>query len=155
MANIKRTWELGSVFAVPLSDGTFTFGQVLEEGGDVITAGFFATCSPTPETNLQSLDKKRLFSILEITCNHLEQGEWKEIGKKLPVVWKWRFPNFKHRLFHNGVGSKSYTSALVQEFINAYFGLIPWNHYVKMPDNYFDGFLLNWRTVPLPRKIIR
>lgn len=154
MVATKKTWKLGSVFSIQLSDGSYTFGQVLEDSKHVITAGFFDVRTDVANVDLGEIKKKKLYSILEVTTNHLAQGKWKVIGTKTPVIWQWSFPNFVSRLFKGGVGSASYTSPLVQKFIEAYFGLLPWNHFAKMPPDYFDGFLWKRRTVS-PKKVLQ
>lgn len=120
-----QKWKVGDVFSIPLSDGTFAFGQV-------VWAEFksFANCAlfNCKETQIPSIDKivaSPIISVINATSIELDCFEWTVIGNTAVHIEKTQVPKM-HR-GENEVGSLSYSGAALSNLAEAYYGLEPWN----------------------------
>jgi hypothetical protein len=85
-------WEVGDVFAMPLPDGTFAFGQVLWEqdfakgsGLRAPTCALFEHRAESAEADLDEVTTSRTITILHVDSDHLDRREWLVIGRRPPM----------------------------------------------------------------------
>ena len=81
-----------------------------------------------------------IYAVIRVSTTYFED-QWSVVGITDCVVSKDQWPDEAHM----GVGGKSYQGGFVKAFINAFYGLQPWNCYYK--DELFDEILYK-RTRP-------
>lgn len=143
MAKRKRQkWQDGDLFLVPQSDGGFTLGQVLSYQpralNSVLCVFTLTRVNPGVTPLPPSMDDA--ISIQFVTIDLLNTGDW-------PVVGHAPLPNFRTyfdlqtHLDKVFVGTKIYGSGIMISFLNACFGLEPWDKFFD--PNYMDKILLS------------
>lgn len=149
----RSRWKVGDVFACPLLDGSFAFGQVLWESEPVSRQGIRAPlCSlhdlktSLASVNLSAILKTRVVSILQTLGEELDSGRWRIIGSA--VVRRNPFNGPCGR--PGEVGSQSWDG--YETLANAWFGLTPWN---PDGDDFLDEWLLRGVRRPSKRKILK
>ena len=148
----KQSAAVGDVFVVPLEDGTFGVGQVLEIAPSVLkncfSCAFFEIRLSSEPGKLSSLDltERSALAYQFVTLDLFDSGIWKRVGNVAP-----RIPD--DVLPHRGgkdigwVGTKVIGSGIIRMLLNAYFGLRPWS---EMHDpTYYDKLLIAGRRGPL------
>lgn len=130
------------VFGVPQKDSLLLVGQVLDRPmkatmSVVLFQKRLHAATPIQVPSVRSL---KVLSAVTTSCDGLERGYWPLIRAEeelaLPQA-KW--PNEATRA-HHWVGQVVYNSILVEDFVNACAGLIPWRSYAATPDC-FDKML--------------
>jgi hypothetical protein len=145
MAKKTQPWKAGDVFLVETKDHLKVVGQILaderEEMGCPSCAFFdIRVKDEFGVKDLSELPIDRAFSILFVTPEALKYGDWKVVGR-LPVsIPRSRFP-YEHLRKKGWVGASMYGSVLVEDFLNAYYALSPWDA-CHDPAEY-DGYLLS------------
>jgi hypothetical protein len=143
----KQTWHAGDVFFVPLKDGTWGVGQVIDlMMPNVIRCLFFdLRFQEVPD----SIDRGDLTghetSCVAVTREQIDYGVWKvgqNLSIKIPNSW---LPNeqFRQKAW---VGAVMYDAALAEDFLNSFFGLLPWDDWHD--PNFLDEFLLSPEKKP-------
>ena len=101
-----------------------------------------------PETNV-SCNLKNLISLVATTREQLDFEVWKILGNKKIEIPKDDYPNEKFR--NNGwIGSKIYDAAVVEEFLDAFYALVPWDNWAD--PTYLDKLLVD--KTKRPNKLI-
>jgi hypothetical protein len=145
----KKRRVVGDVFLVPLKDGTLTAGQILDNPmRNVFSCSFYDERIGSVET-APELHAKSLIALLAVTRHVLDDGRWIVVSHSPPRVEQSKWPNERYRNA-GWVGAKIYDAELVQDFLNAYFGLSFWDDYHD--PNYLDGLLLDPTNKPHRRR---
>ena len=146
----RQRLKEGDVFVVPLSDGTFSLGQILareRQALNAIACAFYKiriVNGPTVEVPA-SLPQDQVISIILTIPDALNRAAWPVVtDRAIPTSIAVR-PYEKYREA-KWVGARIIGSGIVVQFLNAYFGLAPWN--VMHDPNYFDGLLLDGSLRP-------
>lgn len=145
MARERQHWRIGDWFKVPLSDGRAVIGRVVAQEREVLNSVTCAFYSVTIDSGdepggIASCDDDRLVACLFTTRDLIGSGTWKVIGHTDQRFGECFLP-FEEKRKQGWVGAKVIGSAIVENFLNAFFGLLPWN---SMADpNYFDRLLLH------------
>jgi hypothetical protein len=145
-------WSAGSVFLVPLRDGTHCPGLVIAAEPSALNSVSIALfdqkddwVGTTPTLNID-----RIFSLLLVTRDLLDSGRWPIISRQAECDLLDRDPY--ERIRREGfIGAKVRGSANVEEFANAFYGLLPWDDWY-LP-NYLDEFLLTPEKKPIDRLV--
>lgn len=136
----KQKWKVGDAFLIPLDDGSFSVGQILavpKGAMGSVLCGFFL--SRASEGQAVEVDVPRMISILFVTPDGLNGGQWKLLSQNFRVDLS-GYTDLE-RLERSGyVGLKVIGAGIVEKFLSACFGLYPWNGFYKQ--DYLDGFLL-------------
>src|SRR5260221_2808659 len=140
----KKKWNIGNLFAVPTSDGRYLAGQIIGREEDVLNsvtiALFDEVRGSAEEIGSADLGESRLFSAVFATRDLVDSGRWKIVGDRPVALPKKLFP-FEHARASGFVGAKVIGSAIINEFVNAYLGLVPWDDW-KDPA-YLDKLLIS------------
>lgn len=152
MPKRKIKWTDGDAFAVPLCDGRFAIGQVLDlMMVNQVRVALYDEVFPS----LEAIDlatccqPEQLISLVASTKEQLDYGVWKILGNKPVTVPIGQRPNEQFR--HKGwVGAKHYDAALLEDFFEAFYALRPWDKWFD--PNYLDAFLVS--TSKKPKKLI-
>jgi hypothetical protein len=148
MPKRKIKWGSGDVFAVPLLNGNFAVGQVLDlMMVNQVRLALYDEPFPTLEAiALEAVcHPEHLVSLVASTREQLDYRVWKVIGNQPVSVPMERHANEQFR--HQGwVGATHYDAALVEDFLDAYYALRPWDTWFN--PNYLDAFLVEGRKRP-------
>ena len=131
----------GDVFHIPLKDGSFVVGQVLEisDIGFISCAFFDIRLLEQDLETKEDLNPDKLISLASITPEQFKNKAWK-IAYNLPIsIARSMWPNERTRK-SGWIGAKVYDSLIVEKFLNAFYSLDIWDPY-KDP-NYFDRLLV-------------
>lgn len=148
MRKKKRDFSPGDIFLIPLINGKFSVGHVLDQRMiNTVRIALYNEIVEFPEkvTSDQLCNLKNLISLIEVTKEQLVYGVWRIIGNKTTNIPYSEFPNEKFRL-SKWVGSTVYDAGLAEDFINAYFSLKPWDDWFN--PNYLDKFLIDINKKP-------
>jgi hypothetical protein len=138
----RQVPRTGDTFAVPLDDGSFGLGQVVDVKPifmNSITCAFFVDRAASPDDLVaSSLQKSDIISCLLVTRDQFNKGKWRRIGNaKVSAPTKW-FP-YREVESSGWVGAKVIGSGIINSFLSAYHGLRNWEE-MKDP-KYYDSLL--------------
>lgn len=142
----KIKWENGDIFAVPLEDKTFGYGQIIDlMWENVVYCAFFDLHTDSLSEDIPKFSKGDIISAIAVSREQLDYDVWKILGYSKPVCKKKIFGNekFKRKGY---VGAEIYDAALAEDFLSAFFAIIPWDNWYK-PD-YLDKFLISIKKKP-------
>jgi hypothetical protein len=131
-----RSWKIGDLFAVPLGDGAFSFGQVLWNSADFNspTCALFEHRATDTAAAIDEILTSRTLTILHVPPAALDEGRWPVIGNADPINDPFAGP-CGHPEQVGGIHSD-----ILEEMARAWWGLDPWNMYYK--PTYLDFYLL-------------
>lgn len=127
-AQQKQPWEAGDIFTVEQRDGVCSLGRVIDiMMKNVVSCAFYdirAKCGEKIE--IEHLDVARLIALLSVTREQLDFGAWKVVGHSDEPVDRELWPNEEYRA-QRWVGARIYDAAIVEDLLNAFNGLAPWD----------------------------
>ena len=150
----KQKWVVGNVFQLPLKDGDSCLGQVIGREpsllNSVAIALFDCKKAWTVGDAFPALSIDLAFSAIYVTRDLLDSGRWVVIDDQSAGIPAELIPyqSLRDRGF---IGAKVRGSANVEEFANAFYGLMPWDDWY-VPD-YLDDFLLSADKKPINRLV--
>lgn len=138
----KQLWRPGDIFYVEQRDGKACLGQILDlMMPNVPSCAFYDIRVPTEEAPRRvKLPFEKLIASLSTTREQLDRGFWKVIAHQAPALSKQFWPNEPCRDLQ-WVGAKTFGAGIVERFLNAFYGLAPWNYYAD--PLYFDRMLFS------------
>ncbi|MGQ0827329.1 MAG: Imm26 family immunity protein [Bacteroidota bacterium] len=145
----KKIWNNGDIFLVPLKNGKFSVGQVLDlqTPNTVRCALYNEIVDDISNLNIANYCKEdHLISLLACSRENLDYGEWKVVGNNPIKISKDRYPNEKYRN-NKWDGSSFYSAPVVDSFLNAYNALKPWDDYFD--PNFLDELLVDRSMKPI------
>ncbi|MFC7371592.1 Imm26 family immunity protein [Fictibacillus iocasae] len=133
----KQKWKVGDIFQVPLENGTYTFGQVVWKSYTHPVCGLLDLhLSDVPP--LEDFIPPSFIAVLSITPNFLDNHRWKVLGNLAVAIQVEDVPEeFRGT---DDAGAMSFTSGILEDLANAFFGVTPWN--VSADEDFFDEILL-------------
>ncbi|MEP1740786.1 MAG: Imm26 family immunity protein [Kangiellaceae bacterium] len=146
----KKTWDIGNIFCVELSDSSHVIGQVIGREAEVlnsITSAFFSLKfdeMPSVDT-LEELDESKLIACQFITKDLLTKRVWKVIGAREPIIAKENYP-YEHCRENGWIGAEMHGSGIMVKFLEAYYALGIWDDWYD--PNYLDEIL--WKAAKKP-----
>jgi len=144
----KIFWKHGDVFLIPLKNGKYSVGQILDlQMTNVVRCAIFneIVTDVKSENGVNHCNQNNLISLVACSREQLDYGVWHIVGNKNIEIPLNKYPNEKFR--KNGwVKSAMYDAALVEDFVNSYHALLPWNDWGN-PD-FLDEFLINKKIKP-------
>ena len=148
MREKKIIWNPNDVFAVPLLNGNYSIGHVLDQRMiNTVRIALYDEC--INDLNcidfLNIVDDKNLISLIEITREQLDYGVWPIIGNKKNTIPVENYPNEKFRS-NKWINSIVRDAALAEDFINSYYGFLPWDDWFD--PNYLDKYLISSSKKP-------
>lgn len=144
----KKEWSFGDVFLVPLKNGKYGLGQVLDlQMPNIVRIALFdEVINSLEEFDInQSCSISNLISLVSSSREQLDYGVWTLVGNSPIEVSKNNFPNEEFRR-KNWIGAKHYDAALVEDFLNSFHALLPWDDWFN--PNYLDEFLIDLSKKP-------
>jgi hypothetical protein len=157
MRQKRQSWQVGDVFAIPTSDGQVAIGQVIGREPDMMRSATVALfderhASPDAARLDGALIPKTVFAVLFATTNHLDSGAWPVIDRREVAVDPRRNP-YEHTRSSGFVGATVTGANIVNEFVNAFYGLVPWDDW--QDPNYLDSLLISKDVKPVGRLIYK
>lgn len=135
----KRTKSVvGTYFAVPVPGGQFALGQIVEIWMDGVACIAIYDVLVDRIEELIDLVKSDhpladAISLPSVAKAEIDKGYWPVVGfgqvhQDLSIA--------PHRKFaeNNFIGAEWHSGGIVEKFVSAYHGLIPWDAYEKRPD---------------------
>ena len=146
----KIKWEFGNVFLVKLKDGTNGTIQVIDFMMPNVVYVAITNNKLSELNTIPELSSENIISLLAITKEGLDFGEFVMINKQNKIANKSEFKNEK--FYETGyIGAKIYDFGLVEDFLNAYHKLEYWDDWFN--PNYLDEFLINLSLKPKNLKL--
>jgi len=138
----KQDWTIGDLFAIPLSDGTSGYGQVVAEEPAVLRSVSIAVFGLRTPANfeLPELALDAVIACLFVTSDLLSNGTWGVVGNQPPVVPQDSLP-YEATRSSGWIGAKVIGSRNITSFLEAFHLLRPWNDFAD--PQYSDKLLLS------------
>ncbi len=133
----------GDVFLVPLLDDTFAVGQILGVECDAFHApacALFDLTTEQPKVESCPLTVDHLVASLFVTPDLLAMGVWPVVATSEVRLPASIYP-YESTRKHGFVGAVVEGSAIVQEFMNAFHALAPWDAWHD--PNFLDSLLIS------------
>ncbi|MGY1410772.1 Imm26 family immunity protein [Luteimonas sp. A611] len=152
MAGKKKRWDRGSVFLVPLKDGTECVGQVIGREKSVLNSVAIALFDLkgkwSAEQKIPSLRSDDIFSTVLATKDLLDSGRWVVLDDEAVKIAAGMKP-YEDLRRGGFIGARVHGSGVVEEFVNAFYGLMPWDDWY-VPD-FLDAMLISPDKKPIER----
>lgn len=137
----RRSVLVGDVFVIPIPGGGYGLGQsVGDVDDDVMDCVLFDYDSPDVPSQLPDISALRPIAVHGTWKLPVKRGHWHVLGNVRPVLPVGMIPN-QERLKRRpgGEGTEWCDPSLLEQFLAAWFGRIPWN---SMADpRQFDKYL--------------
>lgn len=148
MKRKKQSWIVGDIFLVPLSDGSFTVGQVLAIEKEALNSVIcvFTTDRHSCVSSGIHLNERKIISAQFTTPDLLDSGEWRVVGHQNAVLIEKYFDMGKLKSV-GFVGVKVIGSGIVMKFLDACFGFYPWDGFFER--DFLDKLLLSPSLKPV------
>ena len=132
-------------------NGQFVLGQVAGREASVlnsVTIAFYdyRYDSVQEAEKVDSLERGKAFSVVFSTRESLDSGDWHVVGNRAIAVSIDDMP-YENLRSSSFVGAKVIGSGILDEFLNAFYALMPWDDW-KDPQ-YLDRLLLSPSKKPL------
>jgi hypothetical protein len=145
-----QSWGIGDMFLVKNLDGSECIGQIVGQERDVlnsVSCAFFdrRINRKSDLEEIQTLPPELVFAVLFVTRDLLDSGVWRVVGR-FPVTLPREYFPYERLRANAYVGAKVVGSKNVNEFLNAFYGLRPWDDW-KDPA-YLDKLLISSAKKP-------
>ena len=143
MKRKKTIWNPNDVFAIPLLNGNYVIGHILDQRmvNIVRVALYNENIKDLNNIDLTVLiNDENLISLIEVTREQLDYGVWKILGNKTTTIPINRYANEAFRS-NKWINSIVHDAALAEDFINSYYGFLPWDDWYD--PNYLDEYLIS------------
>lgn len=130
MPRARQKWTVGDVFTIATLDGKHVACQLVGREAEVLNsvsvAIFDQRFDAPAEAMGADLNEARAFAIVFTTRDLLDGGTWKVVAHRPVEVSPGSLP-FEHTRASGWLGAEVIGSGIVVDFVNAYFGLAPWD----------------------------
>lgn len=139
----RQTIGTGDVFLVPLSDGSWCAGQLLQITkkalNSCICAFFDVRLLAESDIVNRPLHEANLFAVQFVTPESLKKALWPIVENREVTIDLERYIPLDKLQQHGFVGAKIVGDGIIDDFLNAYYGLRTWDDFHD--PNYFDKLL--------------
>ena len=136
----RQIAKIGDLFWIPIDDGSFVLGQVVEIKREVlnsITCAFYDIRTDDPKQKFP--EPKNPISIQFVTKDLFVSGKWIRKGNKRVNVSRSQLP-YRDTEENGWIGAKVIGSGIINKFLSAFYGLRSWD---EMADPiYYEKLLL-------------
>jgi hypothetical protein len=125
----RRRWQCGSVFAVPLPDGTFGLVQALDPVlANVVDCALLAARLEIYNAVVSELRPGDVIAVLGTWKRALQSAHWRAITEIEPLFDPLATPNRQRLARRSGGEGVAWVDAqFVADLLAAWHGLVPWN----------------------------
>lgn len=157
MGKARKKWKAGDIFAIPLNDGRFSAGQVVGVESDMPESATIALFDKpveyaSRESVCPELQGSTVYSSLFATVDHLQSGAWMCVCNEA-IQTEVRPKDFYTHQASGWIGARVIGSAIISEFVNAYYGLAPWDNWHD--PNFLDTLLWSKDFKPVGRLVYK
>ena len=146
MSRRREIVKNGDVFLVPLLDGRYAVGQVLDfMMPNAPSCAFYGRTIERALPGEVTIARNDIISAVSTTRDLFDAGRWQVVDNQVVQLEQARWPNEQCRS-RRWVGAVTQGSGIVENFLNAFHRLAPWDIY-KDP-NYFDEMLISEAVKP-------
>lgn len=148
----KVPWVIGDIFAITLNTGKYAIGHILSQRlpNTIRIALYDEILEMTEGNDINILCRETdLISLIEVTKEQIDFGVWKVIGNKPTDIPISRHANEQYRSpdpYKDGVGSEVLDAAVAEDFMNAFYGLHPWDDWYD--PQFYDKMLVDKSKKP-------
>lgn len=145
----KKLWVAGDYFLVSQNDGLVSLCQVITiepRALNSLVASFYDVRYPRDTVKIEKFpDIDKIISILFVTRDFLDNGTWVIVANGNPrgIELFGKYQQLKSKGF---VGAEIVGTRIVNAFLNAFYGLLPWNDWHAPA--FLDGLLLSPEKKP-------
>ncbi|EOF4387086.1 Imm26 family immunity protein [Salmonella enterica subsp. enterica] len=140
----KQKWDIGDLFTILLSDGSFCVGEVVGYEPKALNSAICAIydyhISDVPD-KAPILSEDELVSVQFVTRDSLDYGMWKIFAHASDEFPLGKYIDLEDRRNKGFIGTSSYGSGSITQLMNAYYKLLPWDHFFD--PQYFDKILVS------------
>lgn len=144
MTRRNQKWTVGDVFVIKTLDNRYVAAQIVGREAEVlnsVTIAVFDEGFENPNDAMQAkLDTSYVISVVFSTRDSLDRGIWHIVGNRPVMIPKNLFPYEHLRGEAEWVGAIVHGSGIINEFVNAYYGLLPWDDWADPA--YLDKLLV-------------
>lgn len=131
MVRKKQKWQVGDYFGIPIQNENFAIGQILGRYDWIGVACIISNIQTDIKPDLSNIgiSENNIISAVFITEESLDKGLWPILfqGVVNRKVLETYFPNIDKVERGDIVGVTTEGSSIIDDFIQAYFGLKAWN----------------------------
>ena len=146
--------KAGDLFFVPLEDGTFGLGLFHKYSPKALNScicSFYGNnFSTREEIELIEFNDLRMISLVFVTKDLLQKKVWGRVRNIEESLSRFDLPDIPYENAGSYKGAKVYGAGIIREFLNAYFGILPWN--MMHDPTYFDKLLIT--NIKRPKNLI-
>ncbi|MEK4069920.1 Imm26 family immunity protein [Peribacillus sp. FSL R5-0717] len=136
----KQKWVVGGIFFIPLSNSSYSFGQIIKKNELGLPIGCLFELVSNEIEEIDNIINKTVVSILPISSESLDNHTWKIIGNKNAIVQFEEVIKGQPKNYVRRITRKTYSDSSLKELAEALNGIRPWNENVD--GNYFDKMLV-------------
>lgn len=143
----KQKWGVGAIFSVTQPDRLFCLGQIVDlMSPNVPSCVFYDIRFPvgTMPTEI-ALPNEKIIAAISTTREQLDRGVWKVLAHQAPALERQHWP-YEHLREAGWVGAVTHGAGIVTRFLEAFYGLAPWDYYLD--PHYFDKLLFSKSKKP-------
>jgi hypothetical protein len=150
--NKKTPWALGDIFTIKLNNGKYAVGHVLSQRrvNMLRIALYDEVIDNLNNVDIEALCRESdLLSLIEVTKEQIDFGAWVVVGNKPTSIPVSRHANEQYRSvdpYKDGVGSEILDAAIAEDFMNAFYGLHPWDDWYD--PEFYDKMLVDKSKKP-------
>lgn len=153
----KQRWRIGDIFVIRNDDGRYTLAQIVGREPSVLNSVTIALVnqrfdSPDEAKDVAQIGPDDFFSALFVTRDLLDSGRWQVVGHGKPTLPSSQYP-YQHLRKAGYVGAKVIGSGIVESFVNAFYGLAPWDDWKDA--DYLDRLLVSADRKPKDRLVYK
>jgi len=144
----KKEWTEGALFLVPQADNGHSLGQVVsieKQALNSVICAFYDQRNPDSVGSWAAPDPNKMIAILFTTPDLLNNGTWRVVDRLISLGLD-RMGNYVKLKAANFVGAEITGSGNVMEFLNAFYGLLPWDDWHD--PKYLDTLLVSPEMKP-------
>jgi hypothetical protein len=122
--------QIGDLFAVPRLDGKYVVGQILYEWlpKTVCVAIFDFVIDDFNCDTSAIINKPTLLALPSVAIHEINKGYWTKVGTST-LLADFKSADFYQFVDKNFIGAAWHSGEIVENFVNAYYGLSTWDPY--------------------------
>lgn len=128
----KKRVQVGTIFLVPRLDGKFVLGQALFEWemGGVFIVAIFDSVYDCKDIKIEDIPQSpKCIAMPSIFRSEITRGFWKKIGEADLLESPVKGLDYPFIMNNDYIGASTLGGKIVENLINAYFGLTTWEPY--------------------------
>ena len=141
MRKKKQVWQSGDIFSVELEDGSYCLGLILLSDLEKFDGPLCAlsTNKVSDLSNISEIEEADIKSVLFTSSDQLDKSGWQVVGHQSIKIYEKYYARYLEDGF-TMIGVELIGSGIVRRFMDACFGLYPWDGFFEK--DFLDKLLL-------------